>query len=196
MGNGCRTHEDQGYAVKIGKTFYAKNRMEWRRWLATHHKSANEIWLIYYKKASGKPRVPYNDAVDEALCYGWIDSLLKPIDEHKYAQRYSPRKKTSKLSDMNRERVRRLVKSGRMTKAGLAAIEHTNKKARKLPADILERLKEDATVWRNFQTFPASYKRIRIGWIDAARHRREVFEQRLRYFLKMTAQNKRFGMVQ
>jgi len=182
--------------VKISKTFYAKNRVEWRRWLAEHHKSANEIWLIYYKKASGKPRVPYNDAVDEALCYGWIDSLLKPIDEHKYAQRYSPRKKTSKVSDMNRERVRRLVKSGRMTKAGLSAIEHTDKKAPKLPADILERLKEDAAVWRNFQRFPASYKRIRIGWIDAARERREVFEQRLRYFLKMTAQNKRFGMVQ
>jgi len=182
--------------VKVGKTLYVTTRAEWRRWLRANHETAGEIWLIYYKKASGKRGVPYNDAVDEALCYGWIDSLLKPIDDHKYAQRYSPRKKTSKLSDMNRERVRRLVKSGRMTKAGLAAIEHTDKKAPKLPADILERLKEDATVWRNFQKFPASYKRIRIGWINAARQRRVAFEQRLRYFVKMTAQNKRFGMVQ
>jgi len=182
--------------VKIGTTLYAKNRMEWRRWLAKHHDSAAEIWLIYYKKASGKPRIPYNDAVDEALCYGWIDSILKPIDEHKYAQRYSPRKKTSRLSDMNRERVRRLIKAGRMTKAGLVAIEHTGTGSTTLPDDIVARLRKDPATWRNFQKFPASYKRIRVGWIAAARHRREVFEQRLRYFLKMTKQNKRFGMVQ
>jgi uncharacterized protein YdeI (YjbR/CyaY-like superfamily) len=182
--------------VKVGKTFYAKNRREWRAWLAKHHKTAPEIWLIYYKKDSGKPRIPYNDAVDEALCYGWIDSILKPIDRKKYAQRFSPRRKTSRLSDMNRERVRRLIKSGRMTKAGLAAIEHTGKGSSKLPADILERVKQDPATWRNFQRFPASYKRIRVGWISAARHRREVFNQRLGYFLKMTRQNKRFGMVQ
>ena len=145
---------------------------------------------------SGKPRIPYNDAVEEALCYGWIDSILKPIDERKYAQRYSPRRKTSRLSDMNRERVRRLIKSRRMTKAGMAAIEHTGKGPAALPADILARLKKDPTTWKNFQRFPASYKRIRVGWIAAARHRRAVFEVRLRYFLKMTKQNKRFGMVQ
>lgn len=97
---------------------------------------------------------------------------------------------------MNRERVRRLIKSGRMTKAGLAAIEHAGKKSGKLPADIVKRLRKDPATWRNFQRFPASYKRIRIAWIDAARARREIFEQRLRYFLKMTKQNKRFGMVQ
>lgn len=182
--------------MKVGKTLYAKNRKEWRAWLAQHHATAPEIWLIYYKKESGKPRIPYNDAVEEALCYGWIDSLLKPIDARKYAQRYSPRKKTSKLSDMNRERVRRLIESGRMTKAGLAAIAHVGKKSGKTPADIERRLQQDPVTWRNFQRFPASYKRIRIGWIDAARHRREAFEQRLRYFLKMTRQNKRFGMVQ
>ena len=182
--------------MKVGRTLYVKNRTEWRKWLRAHHQSTTEIWLIYYKKVSGEPRIPYNDAVDEALCFGWIDGILKPIDERKYAQRYSPRKKTSKLSDMNRERVRRLIKAGRMTKAGMAAIAHTGKGPTKLPADILERLKEDPTVWRNFQQFPASYKRIRLGWINAARARRDAFEQRLRYFLKMTAQNKRFGMVQ
>ena len=180
----------------IGTTLYVTTRVEWRRWLRANHKTATDIWLIYYKKVSGKPRIPYNDAVDEALCYGWIDSLLKPIDQHKYAQRYSPRKKTSRLSDMNRERVRRLIRSGRMTKAGMAAIEHTGKGPAKLPADILKRLKQDATTWKNFQRFPPSYKRIRIGWIAAGRHRPEVFRQRLGYFLKMTRQNKRFGMVQ
>jgi len=182
--------------MNVGKTFYAKSRREWRAWLAKHHKSMSEIWLIYYKKHSGKPRIPYNDAVDEALCYGWIDSLLKPIDEFCYAQRYSPRKPTSKLSDMNRERVRRLIKAGRMTKAGLAAIQHVGKKDTTIPGDITRALKKDATTWRNFQRFPASYKRIRVGWIDAGRRRPEAFKQRLNYFLKMTKQNKRFGMVQ
>ena len=187
--------------MNVGKTFYAPDRKTWRAWLAKHHKAAPEIWLVYYKKDSGKPRVSYNDAVDEALCYGWIDSILKPIDDQKYAQRYSPRRKTSVLSAMNRERVRRLIKSKRMTKAGLDSIAHAfdrNKDVLKttIPKDILGRLKRTPAVWKHFERFPASYKRIRIGWIEAARHRREVFEQRLAYFLKMTAQNKRFGMVQ
>jgi uncharacterized protein YdeI (YjbR/CyaY-like superfamily) len=182
--------------VKVGRTLYVKNRREWRGWLARHGTTTPEIWLIYYKKNSGKPRIPYNDAVDEALCYGWIDSIVKPIDDKKYAQRFSPRRKTSRLSDMNRERVRRLIKSGRMTKAGLAAIAHAGDKKWTLPPDIARALRRDAKTWRIFQRLPASYKRIRVGWIDAARARRAIFNQRLRYFLKMTAQNKRFGMVQ
>src|SRR6266571_892670 len=104
--------------MKLGKTFYAKNRREWRAWLAKHHRLAPEIWLIYYKKESGRPRIPYNDAVEEALCYGWIDSILKPIDARRYAQRFSPRRPTSRLSEMNRERVRRLIAAGRMTASG------------------------------------------------------------------------------
>lgn len=190
--------------MKVGKTFYAPNRAAWRAWLAKHHKTAPEIFLVYYKKDSGKPRIPYNHAVEEALCYGWIDSILKPIDDKKYAQRFSPRRPTSVLSAMNLERVRRLIKAGRMTKAGLASIAHAfdqrqdarSKLPADIPKDILARLKRNPTAWRNFQRFPASYKRIRIGWITAARRRREAFEQRLNYFLKMTAKNKRFGMVQ
>ncbi len=190
--------------MKLGKTLYVKNRKEWRAWLSKHHRTAPEIWLVYYKKHSGKPRIPYNHAVEEALCYGWIDSILKPIDADCWAQRFSPRRPTSRLSAMNRERVRRLMAAGRMTKAGLTSIEHvfdhgkdTKPKLKwELPADIARRLKRDVVTWKNFQRFPESYRRIRIGWIDAARQRRDVFEQRLRYFIKMTAQNKRFGMVQ
>jgi uncharacterized protein YdeI (YjbR/CyaY-like superfamily) len=189
--------------MQLGKTFYAKTRKEWRAWLAKHHKTAPDIWLVYYKKDSGRPRVPYSDAVEEALCYGWIDSIMKPIDANRYAQRFSPRRPTSQLSEMNRERVRRLIAAGRMTKAGLARIAHVfdhRKDAKTLrwevPADIRRQLERDPAVWRNFRRFPESYRRIRIGWITAARHRPEVFRQRLRYFLKMTAQNKRFGMVQ
>jgi uncharacterized protein YdeI (YjbR/CyaY-like superfamily) len=194
--------------MEIGNTLYAKNRKEWRSWLTKNHRSAMEIWLIYYKKQSGKPRIPYNDAVEEALCYGWIDSTLKPINEQCYAQRFSPRRKNSKLSEMNKERVRRLVKAKKMTQFGLETIQHHMERNSKesstlhnlknftLPKDILKILKLDSVVWKNFDKFPESYKRIRLGWIDAARHRPEIFNQRLQYFIKKTAQNKKFGMVQ
>lgn len=194
--------------MNIGETLYVTNRKQWRAWLARHHKSAPEIWLVYYRKASGKERIPYNDAVEEALCYGWIDSILKPIDTDKYAQRFSPRRKNSPLSPMNKERIRRLIRQKKMTRAGMESIGRhlvedlkqvsvsKQLKAFKMPDDILEHLKQDPVVWRNFQKFPESYKRIRIGWIDGARHRPAEFEKRLRYFMKMTAKNRRFGMVQ
>lgn len=187
--------------MDIGKTLYVRTRTQWRTWLRRHHRTAGEIWLIYYKLGSGKPRISYNDAVEEALCFGWIDSILKPIDKEKYAQRFSPRKPGSRLSAMNRERVQRLIRSRTMTAAGLAAIKHAfspsaPSKRTIVPPDILRALKENRAAWDNFRKFPASYKRIRIGWIEAARPRRAVFRQRLRFFVKMSAQNKRFGMVQ
>ena len=190
--------------MEIGTTLYVKDRRQWRAWLARHHKTAPEIWLIYYKKHSGRPRIPYSDAVEEALCYGWIDSITKPVDEDRWAQRFSPRRPSSRLSDMNRERVRRLIAARRMTKAGLARIahvfDHESDTKRKLewrvPPDILAAIKQDRTTWKHFEAFPESYKQIRIGWIDAARRRPEIFLQRLRHFLKKTAQNERFGMVQ
>jgi len=193
--------------MKIGKTFYAANRKQWRSWLAKNHRSEPEIWLIYYKKNSGTPRIPYNDAVEEALCYGWIDSTLKPKDEISYLQRFSPRRKNSKLSEMNKERVRRLIKAKKITRFGLEIIQHhmekeTNSSKQSvrvkkfiIPQDILNVLKADPLVWKNFKKFPKSYKHIRVGWIDASRNRHDYFIKRLQYFLKMTAKNKMFGMV-
>lgn len=96
---------------------------------------------------------------------------------------------------MNVERLRRLIKQGKVTKAGLAAAESVTGKKADVAPDILRRLKSDAVTWKNFERFPASYKRIRIGWIEGARNRPEVFEQRLKYFVRMTSQNKRYGMV-
>jgi uncharacterized protein YdeI (YjbR/CyaY-like superfamily) len=195
--------------MNIAKTLHAKNRREWRAWLKKNHKSAKEIWLIYYNKASGKSRIPYNDAVEEALCFGWIDSIVKKYDKDRAAQRFSPRKPKSNWSEMNIERARRLIKLGKMTKAGLAVFNEKTgvitgkmksgekrKQRLVIPADILKALRKDKTVWQNFEKFPESYKRIRIGWIDASRNRPEFFKKRLEYFLKMTRKNKRYGMVQ
>lgn len=186
--------------MKLGKTLYVTNRQDWRAWLKKHHASESEIWLIYYRKDTGKPIIPYDDAVEEALCYGWIDSTVKKLDENRFAQRFSPRRPTSNLSEMNKERIRRLIAQKKMTQAGLSAIRHvfapeSAKTPTKftIPPDIQKALRDDAQAWKNFQKFPASYKRVRVGWIEAARNRPQEFEKRLRYFLKMTRQNKRFG---
>lgn len=186
--------------MNIGKTLYLTDRKEFRKWLKQNHKTEKDIWLIFYRKDSGKSRLPYNDAVEEALCFGWIDSIVKKIDDEKFVQRFSPRKKNSVLSQLNKERVKRLIKQKKMTAAGLKAISHAfndshlNEKS-KVPADILKELKASKSVWKNFLAFPESYKRIRIGWIDSARSRPDIFRTRLNYFLKMTEKSKMYGMV-
>lgn len=187
--------------MNIGKTLYVTERREWRSWLAANCRKEKEVWLVYYRKSSGKPRIPYNDAVEEALCFGWIDSTVKRIDEERFAQRFTPRRPDSALSEMNEERIRRLIANRRMTSAGLAAVAHAFSKKRKvgkmkIAPDILKALKVDAEVWKNFTKFPDSYKRIRIGWIESARERKGIFGTRLGYFLRMTKKNRRYGMVQ
>ena len=101
--------------MELGKTLYVTDRKKWRSWLAKNHNKEKDIWLIYYRKSSGKKRIPYNDAVEEALCYGWIDSIQKRIDEEKFAQRFSPRKPNSVLSQMNKERIHKLIEQKKMT---------------------------------------------------------------------------------
>ena len=187
--------------MELGKTLYVADRESWRAWLAEHHQSETEIWLIYYRKETGKPRISYNTAVEEALCFGWIDSTVKKIDEERFAQRFSARKATSGLSQMNRERIRTLIAQKRMTAAGLAAIAHVfdateEEKDFIIAADILEPLKANEQAWANFQTLPESYKRIRIAFIESRRrHGKDQFERSLRHFIAMTAKSKRFGYV-
>jgi uncharacterized protein YdeI (YjbR/CyaY-like superfamily) len=183
--------------MEITKTLYVKDREEWRKWLEEHHDNEDEVWLVYYKKGSGKGRIPYNDAVEEALCFGWIDSTNKDMgDGERLAQRFTPRKAKSGWSPMNKERARRLIADGKMTQAGLDALGDALEGEFTFAEDILVRLKEDEQTWENYRGFPESYKRIRVGWVEGARDRPEEFEKRLRYFLKMTAKGKRFGMVQ
>jgi uncharacterized protein YdeI (YjbR/CyaY-like superfamily) len=182
--------------VELTKTLYVTSREEWREWLEEHHATEPDIWLVYYRKDSGKGRIPYNDAVEEALCFGWIDSTYKDMGDGKFAQRFSPRKPRSPFSAMNKERARRLIEEGRMAQAGLDKLGDALDDEFEVPKDIEEALRADDEVWKHFEGFPESYKRIRVGWIDGARHRPEEFEKRLRYFIKMTKQGKRYGMVQ
>lgn len=106
-----------------GKKYYAKDRKAWRAWLQKHHAKEPGVWLIYYKKGSGKTRVSYDDAVEEALCFGWIDSTIKPVDEHKYLQKFTPRKTKSVWSALNKKRVEKLIEQKLMTPAGMAIID-------------------------------------------------------------------------
>lgn len=183
-----------------GRLLYVRNRKAWRSWLATHHNTAREVWLVYYRQHTGKPRISYNAAVEEALCYGWIDSIQKTVDTDRVAQRFTPRRPSSTWSEMNKERSRRLIRQGKMTAAGLATLGDVLKptigQRLVVAPDIRRALQRDKIVWKNFRAFPLSYKRMRIGWIEAARRRPQVFRQRLRYLVKMTGDDRRFGMVQ
>lgn len=150
-----------------------------------------------HTKASGRTGVAYNDAVDEALCFGWIDSIVKKVGPTSRAQRFTPRRSGSPVSEMNRARARRLVREGRMTPAGRAALGRTALKREPLvvAADIRRAIRAEPGAWARFEKLPAAYKRIRLGFIEGARGRPEIFATRLRYFVRMTAQGKRFGMV-
>ncbi|MDD5172076.1 MAG: YdeI/OmpD-associated family protein [Candidatus ainarchaeum sp.] len=187
--------------MELGKTLYVANRKTWRVWLSRHHRRAKEIWLIYYKKSSGKPRILYNDAVDEALCFGWIDSIVKKVDEERFAQRFSPRRSGSVLSQLNKERIRKLILENRMTDAGMKAVAHAyngeseHGKA-EIPEDVVNVMRKRPAAWKNFQRFPESYKRIRMAYLEGRRRQgADAFRRSLEYLVRMTEKNKRFGFV-
>jgi uncharacterized protein YdeI (YjbR/CyaY-like superfamily) len=179
--------------TKTLKIFYARNRASWRAWLKKHYKTEREIWLVYFKKHTNKPRVAYNDAVEEALCFGWIDSTVRRIDEERYAQRFSRRNPATPYSQSNLERLGRLIKKRLVIKEVLAALPRISKSEYRIPADILIAIKASKKAWTNFQGFSPSYIRIRVAFIDGARNRPVEFAKRLRYFTSMTEKNKQFG---
>ena len=174
-------------------TFYTADRRAWRRWLRQNYKTKSGVWLVYYRKNSGKPRIPYNDAVEEALCFGWIDSTLKKLDDRRFAQKFSPRKPKSGYSQANKERLASLAAEGKLAREVLATLGDILNERTSLPLDILAEVKSNKKAWRNFQRYSEGYKRIRIAFIDGARNRPAEFRKRLNYFIKMTAANRQFG---
>lgn len=181
--------------MQITKTLYVGNRAEWREWLSKNGETEAEIWLIYPRKLSGRSRIPYDDAVEEALCFGWIDGIEKPFDAQSSAQRFTPRKPKSNWSALNKARARRLIRDGRMTDAGLAALGEVLEVAFEIPPDIAQLLRAEPQLWANFEQFSDEYQRIRIGYIEEMRKRPAEFEKRLNNFLRMTRQNKTFGTI-
>lgn len=179
--------------MKIGRTLHASSREAWRAWLAENYRTAPEVWLVYARKATGEPRVPYNDAVEEALCFGWIDSTLKSLDAERLAQRFSPRRRGSGYSQLNKERLRRMIAQGKVAPDVLERLDGLDLESFEFPADILRALQSSEATWRNFQAFSGSYQRIRVAFVDAARNRPDEFEKRLRHLVRMTEKGKQFG---
>ncbi len=182
--------------MQITETLYITERAQWRQWLMDNHKTAKEIWLISYTKASGKLSVPYLHTVEEALCFGWIDGIAKKMDAERTAQRFTPRRANSHWTELNKERARRLIASSLMTEAGRAVLPDLSLDAFSIAPDILAALQADPETWENFQGFPAVYQRIRIGYIEEVRHQSEEFQKRLINFLTKTRQNKMFGTIE
>lgn len=173
------------------KIFYTANRSEWRAWLSAHFETEKEIWFVFPMKASGEDSLSYNDAVEEALCFGWIDSTIKHIDPLHRAQRFTPRNPASVYSRPNIERLIWLNERGLLHPSVRASVLPLVTAPYVFPADILDRIQGDPVAWENYNAFPNGYKRIRIAYIDAARKRPEEFEKRLRSFIDKTRKNKR-----
>jgi uncharacterized protein YdeI (YjbR/CyaY-like superfamily) len=175
-----------------------RTRAEWRRWLASNHASSPGIWLVRHKPHTGVKTMPYEELVREALCFGWIDSLVKRLDENRYAIKVTPRQPVSKWSDLNRKRWKELEAEGRLAGAGLAARPTANRYAPKpnipeLPSYIAEAFKKNAAAWKFFQTLSATNRRNFVVWIHTAK-RPETRERRIRESLDLLSAATMLGL--
>lgn len=165
--------------VKKENEFYPKSRSEWRKWLEKNHGKQPYVWLIMYKKDSGKPSVYYEEAVEEALCFGWIDSKPNKRDAESWLQFFNPRKPKSGWSAINKERIKRLTATGKMTPAGLAKIELAKQngswttldsiEALEMPAVLKKALSKNKLALKNFESFPPSAKKALYQWVQFAK---------------------------
>jgi uncharacterized protein YdeI (YjbR/CyaY-like superfamily) len=179
------------------KTVYAKDRRQWRAWLEKNHDKCAEIWLVYYKKDSGKPRVPYEDAVEEALCFGWIDGKIKKIDEACFAQRFTPRRPRSSWNETNIQRAERLIAEGKMTPAGLAAFnskERAEPLVDQMPKNLEAKFRKQSTAWNNYENFPPYYRRMTARWVADAK-KEETRLGRLEKLIELSARNERIKLM-
>lgn len=178
--------------MEITNPIIFSSRQQWRDWLTQNHNSQKECWLSITRKKDNNNHVLYLDAVEEALCFGWIDSTTKSLDGITY-QRFSPRRKSSNWTELNKERVRRLERLGLMTDAGRATLPADFDTPFIIEFDILALLQSDPIVWQNFQTFPPLYQRIRISNIQLRRHRKLDYQTMLTRFINHTRQNIIYG---
>ena len=172
----------------------AKNRDELRQWLLENYNTESECWVVVKR---GRPVADgtfwYIDAVEEAMCFGWIDSTTKKMDNGITAQRLAPRRKGSLWSELNKERCRRMERLGRMTDAGRAMLPDMPEQGFVIDRVILEALQADPEIWRNFQKFPPLYQRVRIDTIQIKKKQPELFQSRLQKLLDNTKANIMYG---
>ena len=174
-------------------TFYTDDREIWRQWLAENFETEDKVWFVFPMKGSGEERLSYNDAVEEALCFGWIDSTIRNIDPLHRAQRFSPRKPGSGYSRANIERLLLLNRQGKLHPKVQESVLPLIEAPYEFPADIIRAINGDTEARDNYQRFPEAYKRIRVAYIDAARKRPAEFEKRLKSFIRSAKENRLVG---
>jgi uncharacterized protein YdeI (YjbR/CyaY-like superfamily) len=190
--------------MKISKSFTPSKLEDWRKWLEKNHNHKQEIWLVYFKPASGKVNIDYESSVEEALCFGWIDSIIQKIDDEKYARKFNPRRLESKWSETNKRRVKKIILEGRMTEAGMAKVTFDMKEAdvnkpktqrphMDIPEKIEKALKPQPKVWDAFQKISPSHKRNYILWLSDAK-KPETFERRLNLLIEEVTAGKPTSM--
>jgi uncharacterized protein YdeI (YjbR/CyaY-like superfamily) len=180
-------------------TIHPRDRQEWRTWLEEHHATSSGVWLISFKKGTGQPRVTYDEAVEEALCFGWVDSRSKALDERRSMQLFTPRKPGSTWCRSNKERVAVLIEQGRMARAGLDKVEAAQRdgswnkldaiEALTVPPDLEQALAANPVAARHFEAFSNSAKKNILGWIQSAK-RPETRRKRIEVTVTLAAQNK------
>ena len=190
--------------AKISQQRAMRSRRQWRAWLQKNHASAKELWVVFYKKHTGKASVAYDEAVEEALCFGWIDGIIKRIDDEKHMRRFSPRRRNSVWSELNKERARRMIAEGRMTEAGLARVAEAKENGRwdsaavlrpepQVPPELKEALARNARARRHFENLAPSYRRHFIYWIATAK-RDDTRRKRTAEAVELLVQNKKPGL--
>jgi uncharacterized protein YdeI (YjbR/CyaY-like superfamily) len=182
--------------MKITKSYSPSNSADWWKWLEQNHDREQEVWLVYVKAGRGQTTIDYESSVEEALCFGWVDSIIQKIDEETYARKFNPRRMDSKWSETNKRRVLKVIREGRMTEAGLAKVtfdvNEVDTRTRKLkpkrapvqmPEKMEQVLKSRPGLWEAFQKLSPSYRRNYILWLSDAK-KPETFERRLQILIK------------
>jgi len=185
--------------TKQEKILVFSSQEMWRAWLEEHHATEQEAWLLHYKKKASQHGLTYEEAVEEALCFGWIDGLLRSIDNEKFALRYSPRKSRSVWSIANQERVERLTREGKMTEAGLTKVNQAKQNGEwqaaidreavdDLPIELVEKLRKNQA-WEAFMKMPPSHRKQYLYWLNSAK-RPETRQKRLQAIVEMVKSKK------
>ena len=190
--------------AKIGKQRCLKTREAWRAWLAAHHASEQELWLVFYKRHTGKADLAYDDAVEEALCFGWIDGIRKRVDDERHMIRFTPRRKSSRWSPTNKKRVAKMTAAGCMTEAGLALVKEAKRNGQwaqadvprpvpEVPPELKQALAKNEAARRHFEALAPSYHKQFVGWVASAK-RQETRDKRVAEAVRLLARNKKLGM--
>lgn len=183
---------------------YIAKRDDWRSWLSINHDKVKAVWLIYYKKHTGKRSISYEDSVEEALCFGWIDSIIKRIDNEKCTRKFTPRQSQSTWSESNRKRVEKMIREGRMTEAGLARTREAKENGEWLktpvhiekltvPSYLSEALAANRKAYDTFSKLGNSYKRNFVRWIDSAKHE-NTRQKRIAEAIELLERKQKLGM--